>query len=189
MEQQELEPQRELPLFRLNKMVEENNKQKIEKQEVKEEKKPEKNDENKKTSEPKEKEMAIVRGHSLRISPKHSKYIGKMIMRKQVDLAIEMLEQVIQRKRVVKMYNAEVPHRKGKNVMSGKYPLNASKEFIVLLKQLKANALVSGIENPIITLVVSNKASEPYRKGGRRGKRTHVYIQVKDKTKLKQEKK
>ena len=161
---------------------------KIEKTEaVSEEKKQEEKKE--KVQEIKEKELAIVRGHSLRISPKHSKYIGKMIMRKQVDLAITMLEEVVKGKRVVKMYNAEVPHRKGKNVMAGKFPLNASNEFINLLKQLKANALVAGIEEPVITLVVSNKASEPYRREGRRGKRTHVYIEAKDKTKLKQEKK
>ena len=40
----------------------------------------------------------------------------------------------------------EIPHRKGKGMMSGRYPLNAVKDFIMLLKSLKANAINHEIE-------------------------------------------
>jgi ribosomal protein L22 len=130
------------------------------------------------------KAYAKVKGNSLAISPKNSKYICKMINKKEVDLAIKMLEEVVVKKRVVKMNGAEIPHRKGKGMMSGRYPVNAAKEFLILLKQLRANANVNGIGIPIISLAVSNKASLPYRKEGRRGKRTNVFIEARDKTKI-----
>jgi ribosomal protein L22 len=135
------------------------------------------------------KDKAIVRGHSLRISQKNSKYICKAIIGRNIDFGIELLEKVILKKRVIEMRGAEIPHRKGKGIMSGRYPVNAAKEILVLLKQLKANAHVGGIENPIVKLAVSNKASEPYKKEGRRGKRTHIYIEAVEKTKLGNKKK
>jgi ribosomal protein L22 len=70
-------------------------------------------------------------------------------------------------------------------MMSGRYPVNASKEFIVLLKQLKANANVNQIDEPVIVLAMANKATLPYKRDGKRGKRAHVRIEVMDKTKLK----
>jgi ribosomal protein L22 len=145
-------------------------------------------EETKKKEAPKEvfkKEVAIVNGSSLRISPKHSKFICKMIMGKSIDKSIELLEEVIIKKRAVKMDGAEIPHRKGKGMMSGRYPVNASKEFIVLLKQLKANANVNQIDEPVIVLAMANKATLPYKRDGKRGKRAHVRIEVMDKTKLK----
>jgi ribosomal protein L22 len=146
----------------------------------------------KKKEAPKEvskKEVAVVNGFSLRISPKHSKFICKMIMGKTIDKSIGLLEEVILKKRAVKMDGAEIPHRKGKGMMSGRYPLNASKEFIELLKQLKANSNVNQIDEPVIVLAMSNKATPPYKRDGKRGKRTHVRIEVMDKTKLKMAKK
>jgi hypothetical protein len=82
------------------------------------------------------------------------------------------------------MNNREVPHRKG--MMAGRFPRNASREFILLLKQLRANSSVNSIENPIIVLARADKASRPYRRGGVRAKRTHVYLEARDKTKLNQ---
>ncbi len=148
--------------------------------------------ETKKTNVPKEipaKDVAIVNGFSLAISPKNSKWISKMIMKKSIDNAITMVEEVVVKKRAVKMDGAEIPHRKGKGMMSGRYPVNAAKEFIVLLKQLKANAIVNGVENPIITLAMANKGRLPFKKEGRRGKRAHVRIEARDKTKLEKKKK
>ncbi len=130
------------------------------------------------------KDRAVVNGFSVKISPKNSKYIGKVIMKKTIDEAVSFLEQVILKKKAVPMNGAEIPHRKGKGMMSGRYPVNAAKEFIHLLGQLKANAQVNGIENPIITLSIANKAQLPYKKEGRRGKRTHVHIEVQEKTKI-----
>jgi len=144
--------------------------------------KPEKKEVKKQEIKPKEK--AVVNGISLRISPKYSFAICKMIRRKNPDKAIEILEKVILKKVAVPMNNREVGHRKGRGMMAGRYPINAAKEFIELLKQLKANAVVNSVENPVITIIKANKASRPYKREGRRGKRTHVYIEARDKTKL-----
>jgi len=92
------------------------------------------------------KKIAIVNANSLGISTKDSTDICSMIRGKDVETAIKMLEEVLQYKRVVKMNKREVPHKKGKGVMAGRYPMNASKEFIRLLKQLNSNALANEIE-------------------------------------------
>ncbi|MEM4330618.1 MAG: uL22 family ribosomal protein [Candidatus Pacearchaeota archaeon] len=165
----------------------EDNKERLnEKKEIDETKKEDKEkslqqEENKKNEEKKEiikKDVAKARGLSLRASTKYSKYICRMIKGKKVDEAIKMLEEVIEKKRAVKMYGLEIPHRKG--MMSGRYPVNTSKEIIKVLKQLKANASQCGIENPVITVAIPNKASRPYRRGGTRGKRTHIYFEAKE---------
>ncbi len=135
------------------------------------------------------KEIAIANAYSLSISTKQSSAIGKMILRKPVDRAIEMLELVLQEKMAVPMTALEIPHRK-RSLMpagfggGGRFPKNASKEFINLLKQLKANCETNGVENPVITIAMSNIASRPFRKEGRRAKSTHVHLEARDKTKL-----
>ena len=68
--------------------------------------------------------------------------------------------------------------------MAGRYPQNASREFIRLLKQLNSNAISNEIE--IENLVVFCKAdlgSRPYRRDGRQGKRTHVTLKLMPKQK------
>ncbi|MDO8517198.1 MAG: uL22 family ribosomal protein [Nanoarchaeota archaeon] len=142
-----------------------------------------------KKQEVKPKEIAIVQGISLRISPKYSWAICRAIKWKSTENAIAFLEDVIRKKKAVRMNNLEIGHRKGKGMMAGRYPLNASKEFILLLKQLKANASVNGIDNPVITLIKANRASRPHKREGKRGKRTHVYIEAKDRTKFNRERK
>ena len=167
-------------------MVEENKQLEKKEESAKEEKLEEKKVEVKEDKKKKEivvKEKAIVNGLSLQISPKHSYAICDMIRNKTPDKGIEMLESVLLKKKAVPMNNREVPHRKG-NIMAGRYPINAAKEFIKLLKQLKANALVNNIENPVITLAMANRASRPFKRGGVRAKRTNVNLEVKDKNKL-----
>ncbi len=133
------------------------------------------------------KEKATVNGLSLHISPKNSFAVCKMIKNKTPEIAIGMLKKVILKKDAVPMQNREVGHRKG--MAGGRYPVNVAKEVIELLKQLIANAVVNQIENPVIVIAKANKASRPFKKGGRKAKRTHIYIEVKDKTKLKKIKK
>jgi len=156
-----------------------------EKIEVKpEEKKGEKVEAKKNKEEVNPKDKAIVRGMSLKISSKHCFAICKMLKGKSPDKAIEILENVVRKKRAVPMRGREVAHQKGKGMAGGKFPKKAALEIINLLKQLKANATVNGIENAVITTAKADKASRPYRRAGRRAKRTHVYLEVKDKTKL-----
>lgn len=155
------------------------------KTEAKEEAKVEQKTEEKKVEKKEivKKDKAIVLGRSLAISKKHSMAICNMIRGKTPDRAVKMLEEVLLFKRAVPMNDREVPHRHG-DIMAGRYPGNASREFIALIKQLKANSSVNGIDNPIIFAAKADKASRPYRRGGVRAKRTHVYLEAKDKSKL-----
>lgn len=134
------------------------------------------------------KEKAIVNGYSLRISKKASIAICKLIKGRSPNHAIERLEAVLNKKMPVPMASREVAHQKGKGIAGAKYPMNACQEIIDLLKQLEANSIVNGIESPIITIAKANGASRPYKSHGRRAKRTHIYIETKDKTKLKDKK-
>jgi len=83
------------------------------------------------------------------------------------------------------MKGREVPHQKGKGMAGGRFPKNVCEAMISLIKQASANANYLGIDNQVIFLAYANRASAPYRAGGRRGKRSHVYIEIRDKTKLK----
>ena len=94
------------------------------------------------------------------------------------------MELVVLKKKAVPMPALEVAHKHGKRMSGGRYPVNAAKEFIELLKQLKANAVVNSVDNPVIVIARADKASMPFRRSGTRGKRAHIYIEVKDKTKL-----
>ena len=140
------------------------------------------------------KEVAVANGASLQISTKHSGSICKMIMGKSPERAIEMLKLVLLEKMAVPMRGMEIPHRR-RGLMpanaggGGRFPKNAAKEFINLLGQLKANCDVNGVENPVITLAFSNLGSRPFKREGRRAKRTHVHLEARDKTKLNKKKK
>lgn len=134
------------------------------------------------------KEVAVVNGFSQRVSSKYSFEVCKFVKYKELDKAIEDLELVVLKKKAVPMHALEVAHKPG-NVAGGKYPITVAKVFIDLIKQLKANAVVNQIENPIITLAVANWASRPYRRAGQQGKRTHIHLEARDKTKLKKKNK
>jgi ribosomal protein L22 len=135
------------------------------------------------------KEKAIANAYSAHISPKQSKFVCKMIKRKSPEKAIELLEGVIKGKVPVKMTGLEVAHQKGKGISGARFPKTAAKEIMEVIKQLKANATVNGIEEPVITLAISNQASAPYKKGGRKAKRTHLHFEVREKTKQEKQKK
>ena len=142
-----------------------------------------KKEDKKKVVEIKPKEKAIVNGESLRISTKFSIAICKMISRKSPDKAIELLEGVVKERMPVRMASSEVAHQKSrgmKNIAGAKFPKKAAAEIIDLLKQLKANSVVNGIENPVITIARADRAARPFRSGGRKAKRTHVYLEARE---------
>ncbi len=153
------------------------------KEKPKVDKTPEKKDTKKeiKVKEIPKKEIAIANGFSLKISPKQSKYICRIIRGKSPEGAVARLQAVIDEKRPVPMAGLEVGHKKGKGLAGGKFPKNACKGIMEIVKQAGANAVVAGIENPIITIAKSNRASAPFRRAGRRAKRTHMHIEVKEK--------
>jgi ribosomal protein L22 len=130
---------------------------------------------------PKVHDKAIANGFGLRISAKYAKEICRMIKGKTPDAAITRLQDVIDERRAVPMAGLEVAHQKGKGLAGGKFPKNACVAIMEIVKQAKANANILGIENPVIAQAISNRASRPYRKAGRRGKRAHVMIEVRAK--------
>ncbi len=121
---------------------------------------------------------AVIHGKSLSISTKHSIAICNLIRGKDIDKAILIMEQAEKMKIPVPM-KGEIPHRKGK-IMSGRYPVKAVKEFIKLLKSLRANALMNELELEKYRIFCkANIASRPYRRFGKgRFKRTHVKIKL-----------
>jgi len=122
------------------------------------------------------KDKAIVQGLNVPISSKQSFAISRFIKHKEIGKAIKELEEILLHKRALPM-KGEIPHRRGKGMMSGRYPKNAVTAYIKLLKSLNANANVNEISVPIISEAYGNFASRPYGKFGRvRKKRTNLMI-------------
>jgi ribosomal protein L22 len=148
------------------------------KSEVKSETKPA-NVEKKEVKKIAKKEEAQAYGSSLRASKKHVMYISNFIKGKKIDDAIKDLGDVIKLKRVVP-FKGEIPHRHAAPV--GRYPVNASKIVISVLKGLKGNCVVNGLDldKTVIYFATANWASRPARKGGAKGKRTNLLLKAKE---------
>jgi len=129
---------------------------------------------------------AIANGASLKISTKQSVEICRLIRNKSIEKAKAILERVIEKKQAVPYlrYNKEIPHRKG-SMMTGRYPIKASKEILKIIKNAEANAANRGMpSNLTISHISAHKgASTPRygRKIGREGKNTHIKITVSEK--------
>jgi len=136
---------------------------------------------NNKSEEKKPKKTEVIaRGLNLHASKKHLMYISRFIKNKTIDQAISDLQEVIKLKKAVP-FKGEIPHRKGKGIMSGRYPVNASKLIINVLKGLKGNAISAGmdLDNTRIYFASPNWASRPYKRGGMRFKRANILIKAK----------
>jgi large subunit ribosomal protein L22 len=108
-------------------------------------------------------------------------YICSYIKGKKIDSAIVDLEDVQGFKKAVP-FKGEIPHRKGKGMMSGRYPIKAAALFVNILKSLKGNSIVNGLEleNTVISSASSNWSSRPARRGNRQGKRTNVILEARE---------
>jgi ribosomal protein L22 len=140
--------------------------------------KPKENKQEEKPVEANEKKTeAVINGKDLHISTKHSIAVCNFIRNKNIEKAIEELELAEKMKKPIPM-RGEIPHKKG--IMSGRYPVNAIKAFIKLLKSLKANAIVNELELEKYKIFCkANIASRPYKRFGQgRSKRTHVQIKL-----------
>lgn len=133
--------------------------------------------------------MARVLGKDLPISAKKSVEVCSFLRNKTTKQAKILLEAVISKKQAVPFhrYNMEVPHRKP-SLGPGKYPINVSKEFLRLIKEVEANAQNKGLDtnNLILKTMVANRASRPWHFGRQRRtkmKRTHIEIVVQEKQK------
>lgn len=124
---------------------------------------------------------ARANGKNLQASRKHCQYICSFIKNKSIDKAIQDLEQVTKLKKPIP-FKGETPHRKGKGIMSGRYPVKAAKLFIYLLKGLKGNSMHNKMELEKTRIVSASAswASRPMRKGGTQGKRTNIILVAKE---------
>ncbi len=129
----------------------------------------------------KKKTEAVVYGKDLPISTKHSIAICDFIRGKTVEKAVSEISEVLRFKRAIPM-KLEIPHRKGKGMERGRYPINAVKQFIKLLKQLTANAIVNEMELEKCRIECkADRASRPYKRfGSGRFKRSHVTLKLKE---------
>lgn len=127
------------------------------------------------------KEEAVAIGRNMHISKKHGAYICAFIKNKKIDNAISDLEQVKKMKKIVP-FKGEIPHKKGKGMMSGRYPVKAAGLFINVLKGLKGNVIVNGLDldNTKIYFASSSWSARPMRSGRREGKRTNVILKAKE---------
>jgi len=127
------------------------------------------------------KDLAVARSMSLHMSKRHGMYICSFIKNKKIDEAINDLEQVRLLKKAVP-FKGEIPHRKGKGMMSGRYPITAAGLFIPILKSLKGNVTVNGMDltKTRITSASATWASRPARRGGQKGKRTHIILEARE---------
>ncbi|MCU0641961.1 MAG: hypothetical protein MUF61_00045 [archaeon] len=125
------------------------------------------------------KEEAIALGNNLHISMKQGKYISKFIKGKTIDTAINDLQDVLKYRRAVPM-TGEYPHRSQPGIMAGRYPQNASKAIVNILKGLKGNAIANGmdLDNTRISHASSSFASLPSKRGGGRFKRANIIIKA-----------
>ena len=126
------------------------------------------------------KEEAVAKGFGIHASLKHSMAISRFIKNKNIDLAIVQLEEVIAMKRAIP-FKGEIPHRKG-DMMSGRYPVNACKAFIPMLKSLKGNVIANGMDLDSSAIVYASPswASRPMRRGGMKGNRVNIIIKAKE---------
>ena len=127
------------------------------------------------------KDEAIALGRNLHASMKQCKYICKFIKKKSIDEAIAYLENVAKKKKLIP-FKGEIPHRHAEGIMSGRYPVNASKLMINILKGLKGNVLANqmDLDKAKITFASASWASRPSKRGGGRFKRTNVILKAKE---------
>lgn len=130
------------------------------------------------------KNEAVVNIQNAPVSTKYSMAICKFIKNKQIEKAINELEQVLIYKKAIPMVGG-VGHKKSARGFasgSGKYPQDATKYFITLLKSLSANAITNGLEKPIITEAVANIGQKPRARFGKwKRKRTHIRLVAREK--------
>src|SRR3989344_896710 len=144
-------------------------------QEIKGAEETKKAEENSKLVKKEKKGEASAAGMNLRMSLKQGMYLCKFIKNKSLDEAMKKLDRVILLKEAVP-FKGEIPHRHG--MMSGRYPINASKRFITSLKGLRGNCIAQGLdmEKVRITYASASWASRPARSGGRHMKRVHLFL-------------
>ncbi len=129
--------------------------------------------------------MAKAVGISLPISMKHSREICKLIKKKNLQKAKEILEKVSKMEKAVPFtrFNKNVGHKRG--MSSGRYPIKAVLEIKKLVENVEHNAQFKGLSVNKLNIVHAavKLASRPLHFGrfrGRKIRRAHVEIVVEE---------
>jgi ribosomal protein L22 len=127
------------------------------------------------------KEEAVVVSWNLPLSLKQGMAISRFIKYKKIDVALKDLDEVIALRKAIP-FSGEIPHRKGKGMMSGRYPVDACKLFKNILKSLKGNCIANGLDLDTTQIYFAsvNWASRPFKRGGRKAKRANVEVKAKE---------
>ncbi len=98
------------------------------------------------TMDPDPKTTAKAYGKELRVSPKKSYEVCNMIRGKDVDTALSILEDIIEKKRAVpyRRHNKLTAHNKG--VGSGGYPVKAAMVIKETIEEAQSNAEDKGLD-------------------------------------------
>ncbi|MBS3117999.1 50S ribosomal protein L22 [Candidatus Woesearchaeota archaeon] len=136
--------------------------------------------------------QAVAQGMDLSISTKQSIEVSNAIKGKEVQKAKEILQKIINKKKVVpfKRFRGGVGHRKGK-YGPGRYPIKACTQILQIVKAAEANAKFKGLSQEKICIkeIIPNKASRPMhfgRQRGRKMKRTHIKVVIEEQEKKKE---
>lgn len=99
------------------------------------------------TMEPDPKTTAKAYGKELRVSPKKSYEVCNMIRGKDVDTALNILDDIIDMKKAVpyRRYNKQVAHNKG--VGPGGFPVKAAKLIKQTIEEAQNNAEDKGLDS------------------------------------------
>ena len=133
-----------------------------------------------------EKMEAKARGVNIGASRKHCTEIGKFIKGDSVEKAKRKLNKVIEKELAVPYtkYNSDLAHKKG-NMDAGRYPVNASKEVLKVLKNAENNAEYEGMATDKLFIseyyaTQGNRYLTPKRNRGRKTKSAHLTIKVRE---------
>lgn len=98
------------------------------------------------TAKPEEEDIAKAIGKELLVSPKKSVEVCRAIRGMNVEDAKELLEEVIDRKRIVpyRRYRKTIAHKKGGLV--GGYPVRVAKAILKVLQDAQANAEMNELD-------------------------------------------
>jgi len=128
--------------------------------------------------------QAQINGRDLPISTKQAVEICNFIRGKLTTKAKAMLQRVLMMKDAIPMkrFNKDTGHKPGR-IAAGRYPIKATSEILKLIEGVEANAQNKGLDPTylLITVIIANKASTPWRYGRqrrRKAKRTHINIVV-----------
>jgi ribosomal protein L22 len=126
------------------------------------------------------KDEAVAISNDLHVSLKQSMDVCRFIKNKKIDIAMIELEKVTRLKMPIPL-RGEIPHRKGR-IMSGRYPVNTSENFIRVLKALRGNCIVNGLNLDRVRIVYASPSFAGIRakSGGRRAKRLNLVLKARE---------